>query len=297
MESLELPTSKSEHWSDTLQTRNDHTRLNQNIDSTGTGEDSSHAGAGIETNTASTQDQISQLRAQLQEVTAVFTTEIEAVKARIQIQAAPPPRPPAAVRRGGGGVAGIDPYIDDKIRELESVIAMLKVRVAELELQLQASLATTHNGVFLWRIPNVAQRRLEAKAKRICSIYSPPFYTSRSGYKLCIRAYLNGDGVGHESHLSLFIVVMKGEYDALLTWPFKQKVSLILLDHNHRKHIVQTFRPTPGLSSFMRPQSEMNVASGCPQFAPLQVLDDPRYVDEDAMFIKCIVDVQSAFVP
>ena len=173
----------------------------------------------------------------------MFTTEIEAVKARIQIQG----RLPAAIRRGGGGVAGIDPHIDDKIRELESVVAMLKVRVAELELQLQASLATTHNGVFLWRIPNVAQRRLEAKAKRICSIYSPPFYTSHSGYKLCIRAYLNGDGVGHESHLSLFIVVMR-EYDALLPWPFRQKVSLILLDHNRRKHVVQTFRPIPGLS-------------------------------------------------
>ena len=40
----------------------------------------------------------------------------------------------------------------------------------------------------------------------------------------------------------------------------------------------------------MRPQSEMNVASGCPQFAPLPALDDPQYVDEDAMFIKCIVE-------
>ena len=96
------------------------------------------------------------------------------------------------------------------------------------------------------------------------------------------RAYLNGDGVGHETHLSMFIVVMKGEYDALLPWPFRHKVSLVLLDQGHHKHIVQTFKPTPDLPSFMRPQSEMN---------------DPRYVKDDVMFIKCIVDVSSVFAP
>jgi len=51
----------------------------------------------------------------------------------------------------------------------------------------------------------------------------------RNGYKMCIRAYLNGDGSGYKTHLSLFFVVMKGEYDALLKWPFDYKVSMILV--------------------------------------------------------------------
>jgi len=51
----------------------------------------------------------------------------------------------------------------------------------------------------------------------------------RNGYKMCIRAYLNGDGSGYKTHLSLFFVVMKGEYDALLKWPFDNKVSMILV--------------------------------------------------------------------
>jgi len=46
---------------------------------------------------------------------------------------------------------------------------------------------------------------------------------------MCIRAYLNGDGSGYKTHLSLFFVVMKGEYDALLKWPFDCKVSMILV--------------------------------------------------------------------
>ena len=86
---------------------------------------------------------------------------------------------------------------------------------SELELQLQASLASTHNGAFLWRIPEMRRRIRDAKIGRITSIYSPPFYTGRNGYKMCIRAYLNGDGSGEGTHLSIFFVIMEGEYDPL----------------------------------------------------------------------------------
>ena len=55
------------------------------------------------------------------------------------------------------------------------------------------------------------------------------YYVSRNGYKMCIRAYLNGDGSGYKTHLSLFFVLMKGEYDALLRWSFDYKVSMILV--------------------------------------------------------------------
>lgn len=45
---------------------------------------------------------------------------------------------------------------------------------------------------------------------------------------MCLRIYLNGDGTGRGTHLSLFFVVMRGHSDALLKWPFNQKVTLIL---------------------------------------------------------------------
>ena len=174
---------------------------------------------------------------------------------------------------------------------------LVKVHVSELELQLQASLASTHNGSFLWRIPDLGQRKRDAIEELVTSIFSPPFYTGRNGYKMCIRAYLNGDGMGYKTHLSLFFVLMKGEYDPLLKWPFDHKVSLILVDQSHRKHIVQTFKPTVESSSFQRPVSDMNVASGCPQFSKLSALDDENYVKDDVIFIKCIVDTSRIFHP
>ena len=185
--------------------------------------------------------------------------------------------------------------LEKRVEELYRQQAALKTHTSELEMQLQASLASTHNGSFLWKIPDISQRRRDAIDERITSIYSPPFYTSPNGYKMCIRAYLNGDGSGHTTHLSLFFVLMKGENDLLLNWPFDYNVLMILVNQNSRRDIAQVFKPNPESSSFQRPQTDMNVASGCPQFAKLSVFDDEDYVKENIMYIKCIVDTSRIF--
>lgn len=147
------------------------------------------------------------------------------------------------------------------------------------------------------------------------------FYSSKYGYKMCLRLYLNGDGTGRGTHLSLFFVVMRGKCDALLKWPFSQKVgnrfntfthetldeqhetnssslllprqvTLMLLDQNNREHIIDAFRPDVSSSSFQRPISEMNIASGCPLFCPLAKLAGKSpYLRDDTIFIKAIVDL------
>jgi len=187
--------------------------------------------------------------------------------------------------------------VEEKVLEVERTLNVLNVHHSELELQLQASLASTHNGAFLWRVPEMRRRIRDAKIGRITSIYSPPFYTGINGYKMCIRAYLNGDGTGEGTHLSIFFVLMRGEYDPLLQWPFEHKVSLILVDQDLKKHLVQTFKPNIQSSSFQRPKSDMNVASGCPEFAKLSVLDNPSYVKDDVMYIKAIVDTSTILHP
>ena len=187
--------------------------------------------------------------------------------------------------------------VEEKTLEVERTLNILSMHHSELELQLQASLASTHNGAFLWRVPDMKRRIRDARIGRITSIYSPPFYTGKNGYKMCIRAYLNGDGSGEGTHLSIFFVLMKGEYDALLQWPFDHKVSLVLVDQEQKKHLVQTFKPNLQSSSFQRPKSDMNVASGCPEFAKLSILDDPSYVKDDVMFIKAIVDTSKIIHP
>ena len=66
------------------------------------------------------------------------------------------------------------------------------------------------------------------------ALQSDPFYTKNGtdsyGYKVKVLIYPNGDGTGKNTHLSVFIKVIKGEYDAILPWPFKKKVKLELID-------------------------------------------------------------------
>ena len=189
-----------------------------------------------------------------------------------------------------GSGAHMITMVERKHEELDEQVIAMKSQVSELEQQVYELLAVTaHNGSFIWRIPNVSQRRRDAVNERIASFYSPPFYTSRHGYKMCMRAYFNGEGTGHGTHISLFFVLMRGEFDMRLSWPFKHEVSLILMDQNHRKHIVQTFNPTPDSSSFRRPVSEINVSFGYPRFAEVIAFQDERYMKDDTIFFKCKV--------
>ena len=42
-------------------------------------------------------------------------------------------------------------------------------------------------------------------------IYSPAFYTSPGGYKMCIRVDANGERKGKGTHVAVFACLMKGE--------------------------------------------------------------------------------------
>ena len=114
-----------------------------------------------------------------------------------------------------------------------------------------------------------------------------------SGYKMCARLYLNGDGIGKDSHMSLFLVLMKGRFDAILSWPFTHRVTMLLLDQSGDcNHVQEKFRPDPNSSSFQRPRSEMNIATGCPRFISKNDLERHKtlYTRENTMFIQIIVE-------
>ena len=48
-------------------------------------------------------------------------------------------------------------------------------------------------------------------------------------YIVLLQAYLNGDGLGRNKCLSLFFVLMRGEFDELCQFPFQQRVTFTLL--------------------------------------------------------------------
>ena len=181
-------------------------------------------------------------------------------------------------------------HLTTKVSELDSVLSRCINNNMDFDIRLQLVERATYDGILLWKIDNFEQRRREAIDGTTLSLYSTPFYTSKQGYKMCARVYLNGDGMGKGSHLSLFFVVMKGPNDALLPWPFQQKVTILLVNQYGKKNVIDQFRPDPQSSSFQRPfNREMNIASGCPLFCRLDSLKD-GYIKDDCLFIGVVVD-------
>ncbi|XP_069028050.1 TNF receptor-associated factor 2 [Embiotoca jacksoni] len=182
--------------------------------------------------------------------------------------------------------------LSNKVRQLERTLNMRDLQLSETDQLVRELQFCTFDGIFVWKISDFSRRRQDAVGGRTPAMFSPAFYSSKYGYKMCLRLYLNGDGTGRGTHLSLFFVVMRGKCDALLKWPFSQKVTLMLLDQNNREHIIDAFRPDVTSTSFQRPISEMNIASGCPLFCPLAKLAGKSpYLRDDTIFIKAIVDL------
>jgi hypothetical protein len=71
--------------------------------------------------------------------------------------------------------------LDTKVAAMERAMALKDVTIAELELRMTNLESTSYDGTLLWRITDFTRKRQEAVSGRITSVYSPPFYTSRTG--------------------------------------------------------------------------------------------------------------------
>ncbi len=181
-----------------------------------------------------------------------------------------------------------------KLEQIDQSVAVLTARFADFEprtpREASAQTRVNYSGVLLWKIEGYQRKRQDAMNGVKTALYSPYFYTSEFGYKMCAKIYMNGDGFGKGTHLSLFFVVMKGDYDALQTWPLQKKITMMLLDQGNGDHMIDAFNSDPQSSSFQRPKSDMNIASGSPLFMPLGSLNNRQFIKDDVMFIKIIVD-------
>ena len=198
-------------------------------------------------------------------------------------------------------------YMKERLTGKDTEIARLHSKVLQMEKLVQTKTSdgedrdfrlslienANYDGNMIWKIPQFSQRMEDARSGKYTSIFSLPFYSSRYGYKMCLRLYILGDGIGKSTHMSLFFVVMKGEFDAILQWPFTHKVSFRLINQHHGRDVVDVFQPDPMSSSFQRPKTDMNVASGCPRFISLAELNQGGFMEDNTVFIKVKVDTST----
>ena len=146
---------------------------------------------------------------------------------------------------------------------------------------------------FIWKIEHFSEVLRQAKAEEKMDIDSPPFYTDRAesyGYKLKINVQPNASGSAKNGYLSVYIVIMKGEYDAILPWPFKKKVQFSLIDQQEdpaqRENVTMHFIPCKNSEIFGRPKNKNNIGWGFLEFVSHKKLYSRRYIVEDTLFLQ-----------
>ncbi|XP_068682694.1 TNF receptor-associated factor 4-like [Montipora foliosa] len=146
---------------------------------------------------------------------------------------------------------------------------------------------------YTWKINGFQEILRRAKVGLQDVIHSDPFYTEQCGYKIKFRLYPNGVEDAQNIHLSLFFIIMKGEYDAILQWPFAKPVTLTLIDQqgnpDDRENIVRSFSNYSG-SWCTRPVREENLGNGFTKFVSHDNLKKRAYIVDDAIFIEAKFD-------
>ena len=70
----------------------------------------------------------------------------------------------------------------------------------------------------------------ENHKKTLSDWYSSPFYTHPKGYKMCLRIITNGRGIGEGTHIPIYVLLLKGEFNGRLGWPFEGEITFQLLN-------------------------------------------------------------------
>ena len=165
---------------------------------------------------------------------------------------------------------------------------------AEKVLELTSFVSRSNTVPRTIRLPNYLKHKSDKD-----QFYSPPFYTSYNGYKMCVRVDANGNGAGEGTHVSVYAYLMKGDNDDSLSWPFTGRVTLELLnqleDRNHHKVTI----PFPADSKSSQRVVEHERASlgyGRPKFISHADLDynaceNTQYLKDDTLVFRVSVQV------
>ncbi|EUB55050.1 TNF receptor-associated factor [Echinococcus granulosus] len=178
------------------------------------------------------------------------------------------------------------------VHESQAAVKKMQMKLQRCEAYFEPS--------FVWKIDGYREKFEEAQQGRKTSLFSNPFYSHRHGYRVCLSICPNGEQRYRGKYLSVFICICRGEYDALLSWPFSYPITLKLLDQNidpgmRQDHVV-TIRPNPIPSNnayLKRPSSERNQCFGSPRFLELDQLHLRDFVVDNTLYIKAIFDINA----
>lgn len=134
-------------------------------------------------------------------------------------------------------------------------------------------------------------------------------------YKMRIEVYLNGYDTGKGTYLSIYLQLMKGDFDDFLNWPFTKSVILTVMHPENRllncegilrnsdsdDEVLTSSESYDDDSNddsdddkddpvqLWKPDNNFFQRCGYDEFISHEKLDSEGYIKEDRLFIKCQV--------
>ena len=190
----------------------------------------------------------------------------------------------------------------DTVHKQENIIkgqgGMLAVLQSKVELL--ESDAQQRATKFKFKVTNFEKRKRFGD-----KMYSPAFYTSPGGYKMCICVHANGNGDGKGTHVSVFAFLMRGENDDHLPWPFTGTVTVELLNQlqdNYYYAGETTFHEDADVSQRVMDRETSSTGFGDPCYIPhIDLVYDEanhcQYLKDDCLYFNVKVNAKTTSKP
>ena len=220
----------------------------------------------------------------------IVSETVNALKKEVEILREEPSQPQIPILGVGGKLKRDVENLKSKIGKMQDKNQDLTKSVADMDLKVQLQENKTLNGELIWKIDKIDFRMNQARSGEAVVLHSAPCYTKQYEYKYCTRLYLQGDGMGRSTHVSLFFVVMKSEYDQLLTWPMQKRITFELINPvNEAESVSERFVSDTRSPTFQRPTRNMNIASGCPMFISIERFLTGGFILDNSAYIRTVV--------
>ncbi|CAF4937640.1 unnamed protein product, partial [Rotaria sp. Silwood1] len=121
------------------------------------------------------------------------------------------------------------------------------------------------------------------------TVQSEPVHTSQSGYNLALSFGICVDEQSEKSYLSISFIILPGEFDAILPWPFRFPITISILDlKGSKKNISHSIPWDARKVIFNRPASNANVSFQITQFCLVDILraNSNTYVQDGFIFVQ-----------
>ncbi|CAF3734342.1 unnamed protein product [Rotaria socialis] len=125
------------------------------------------------------------------------------------------------------------------------------------------------------------------------AVQSEPVHTSQSGYKLALSCSIYLDQQNHARYVSISFIILCGEFDTILSWPFVYPVTLAILDLTKAKRNIEYSIPWHSRTAPLhQPLRNQNTVIHIERFCSVDTLIKNRnsYLQDDFIFIQMHID-------